>query len=125
MSIGRREEREMKVCATSQESALDGVRKDLLDRLCTLPVWLPPLRRRGLDILYLADLELEVLAGRGQQEKRLTREGRELLLAHGWPGNVRQLQNVIRCAVARSRGGTVLAPGLLLKCEEESEWVEA
>jgi psp operon transcriptional activator len=78
-------------------------RHDLLDRLAFDVITLPPLRERRTDILPLAEhfamrmtreLGREVFAG-------FTSQARELLLSYQWPGNIRQLKNVIERAVYR------------------------
>ncbi len=82
-------------------------RADLYYRLSVVELTLPPLRARGLDLLTLADAFLAE-AGRGA----LTPRSRKLLVEHHWPGNVRQLRNVIERAVALSEGGAIeIGPG--------------
>ena len=99
-----------------QEAVRDGhLREDLFYRLYVVPVELPPLRDRGEDILLLSRKFLEISA---EQEKRAFRTiaaaAEARLLAYGWPGNVRQLQNTIRNAVILNEGAilteTMLPP---------------
>jgi transcriptional regulator with GAF, ATPase, and Fis domain len=78
-------------------------REDLLHRLDVLSVVIPPLRERPADIDRLADHFLHQCAEKlGQPVKRLAPEARAALLRHPWPGNVRQLRNVIErtCVLA-------------------------
>lgn len=71
-------------------------REDLLYRLNAIEIQLPALRKRGPDILELADHILSFLARtHGTAAKRLSSEAKEQFLSYTWPGNVRQLQNVI------------------------------
>ncbi|MDQ7092211.1 sigma 54-interacting transcriptional regulator [Desulfosporosinus sp. PR] len=71
-------------------------REDLLYRLNAIEIQLPPLRLRGMDILDLAESMLHFLARtHGTPVKRLSPEARAQFLRYAWPGNVRQLQNVI------------------------------
>lgn len=71
-------------------------REDLLYRLSVLQVDVPPLRLRGGDIPVLIDSVLNSTAARlGRPVPRLTEAARQALCGYGWPGNVRQLQNVL------------------------------
>jgi two-component system repressor protein LuxO len=89
------------VCATNRDPLIevrDGrFRQDLFYRLNVLPITLPTLRERRDDILLLAE---NILAGYSREEKRAFRgfdpRAAAMLKAYPWPGNVRQLQNVIR-----------------------------
>jgi TyrR family helix-turn-helix protein len=76
-------------------------REDLFYRLNVLSVQVPPLRERGLDILLLANHFLfQSCAQIGGLANKLAKEAEAALLSTDWPGNVRQLQNVIFRAVA-------------------------
>jgi transcriptional regulator with PAS, ATPase and Fis domain len=79
-------------------------RKDLFYRIADLELTLPPLRERREDLRPLSDV---VLANLGT-EARLSRQAEALLLRHPFPGNVRELQSVLKRAVALSRGAHVL-----------------
>jgi transcriptional regulator with PAS, ATPase and Fis domain len=71
-------------------------REDLFYRLNVLPVMLPPLRERKNDIEVLASYFIEKF--NTQHRKKITGlapEAMELLKAHSWPGNIRELENVI------------------------------
>jgi PAS domain S-box-containing protein len=79
-------------------------REDLFYRLCVVPVELPPLRDRRSDIPLLADHFIKQLAGeQGRDEPRISPEVMDVLLTHDWPGNIRELQNVIRYLMVRCR----------------------
>jgi DNA-binding NtrC family response regulator len=81
------------------------VRADLFFRLSVFPLELPPLRERASDIPLLARHLLEGLAERHRLAvSELTAAGAELLAAQPWPGNVRQLANVLERA-------SILHPG--------------
>jgi transcriptional regulator with GAF, ATPase, and Fis domain len=85
-------------------------REDLFHRLDVLSVVLPPLRTRPGDLDQLVDHFLAECAKRlGQEVKRLAPEARTLLLRYAWPGNVRQLRNVLERACVLS-AGTVIVP---------------
>ena len=75
-------------------------RQDLYYRLSTFPIHIPPLRERKQDILLLAKFFLQKYAAMYQKNiKGFTDEAREYLNLHTWPGNVREIQNVIERAV--------------------------
>ena len=75
-------------------------RDDLYHRLDVLRLHLPPLRERGQDILSLAEQTIQRLCQRHRVPTRtLSAEGRQRLLAHAWPGNLRELQHEIERAV--------------------------
>jgi transcriptional regulator with GAF, ATPase, and Fis domain len=73
-------------------------REDLFYRLCVVPVTVPPLRRRPVDVRLLAQEFLAGAAPRGL-ELRWTDEALQKLEGYDWPGNVRQLRNVVRRAL--------------------------
>jgi two-component system NtrC family response regulator len=84
-------------------------RDDLYYRLNVVSVTIPPLRERKEDIPLLVDQFLRSLAGEGQG-KQVSREAMDLLLKHDYPGNVRELENLIHRAVVLARG-SVIATG--------------
>jgi len=80
-------------------------REDLYYRLNVIPVKLPPLRERRDDIPLLVQHFLQHFssdAGRGPLT--MSQEGMRRLMAYHWPGNVRQLENVIERSIAFSQG---------------------
>ncbi|MFJ4347751.1 sigma-54-dependent Fis family transcriptional regulator [Pseudomonas sp. NPDC089401] len=77
-------------------------REDLYYRLCGLRMRLPALRERS-DRRELIEALLAGLSG----ELRLSDDARHCLLSHAWPGNVRQLLNALRQAVALAEGGVI------------------
>jgi two-component system response regulator AtoC len=88
-------------------------RSDLMYRLNTLTVEVPPLRERGTDIVLLAGHFLTELASRyGKPELRLGTAAARRLQSHDWPGNVRELRNVMEQAVLHCTGRE-LPPDLL------------
>jgi two-component system, NtrC family, response regulator AtoC len=74
------------------------LRKDLFYRLSVFPIALPPLQERGRDVELLAEHFLGELNAAEGSAKRLTSGSRERLCGHGWPGNLRELKNVIQRA---------------------------
>jgi two-component system nitrogen regulation response regulator NtrX len=71
-------------------------RQDLYFRLSVIPVRVPALRDRALDIPELANHFLYLYCRRnGKKQKALTKESQALLQQYGWPGNVRELKNIM------------------------------
>ena len=89
--------RDLKAMITEQK-----FRDDLYYRLNLMPICIPPLRERGDDIRYFLDYFLRMYDPEGG--KRLSREVTEILCRYDWPGNVRQLENVIERMVILSDG---------------------
>ena len=84
-------------------------RADLFYRLNVLPLTLPPLRERRTDIPLLASFFVDRLSRQfGKQITGISQETMDLLSGYTWPGNIRELQNVIERAV-------VLCPGTVLR----------
>ena len=103
------------ICATNadiRQMVEDGnFRQDLLYRINTIEIHIPPLRERGNDIILLAEHFLNHYARKYKKEMHgLTREAKNKLLKYAWPGNVRELQHTIERAV-------ILGDGSMLKPE--------
>ena len=72
-------------------------REDLFYRLNTVPIKIPPLRERGEDIFLLfRKFAVDFAEKYRMPSIRLSNEAKDLLLSYSWPGNVRQLENVIK-----------------------------
>ncbi len=102
------------------EVAKGNFRSDLYYRLNVFPIFLPPLKERGPDILLLADFFIVKYAREfSKQVKRISTSGIDLLLAYHWPGNVRELENCIERAVLLADGESIearhLPPSLQMK----------
>jgi DNA-binding NtrC family response regulator len=79
-------------------------RQDLLYRINTIEIHIPPLRERGDDIVLLAEHFLHKYAHKYKKEiQGLTREAKQKLMKYPWPGNVRELQHAIERAVILSQ----------------------
>ncbi len=90
-------------------------RSDLYYRLGVATLVLPPLCQRPGDILPLARHFIDVYAKRlGLGYLKLTREAEQALLQYDWPGNIRELENVIHYGVIVSKGGLIHAEDLHL-----------
>jgi len=93
-------------------------REDLFYRISVIPIHIPPLRERKIDIPPLSELFLKRFTGRhGKNIKGFTPRALAKLLSHDWPGNVRELMNVIERAVILTRNeylDVVDLPGISL-----------
>jgi PAS domain S-box-containing protein len=87
-------------------------RRDLYYRLNVFPITVPPLRERAADVPLLVSFFLQRFAKKfGKPVKRVSEETMLRLAAYAWPGNIRELQNVIERAILLSPGDTLmLAP---------------
>src|SRR5437870_3327851 len=91
-------------------------REDLYYRLQVFDIRIAPLRERVSDILDLSEAFLdEIGASFGRPPAGLTRDAREALLNHDWPGNVRQLRNALERAAILCEGGLISARHLSLE----------
>ncbi|WP_044563745.1 sigma-54 dependent transcriptional regulator [Azospirillum sp. B4] len=105
------------VCATNRDPFAEvqagRFREDLFYRLQVISIELPPLRDRGDDILLIAR---EFLAKYTQEERKsftgFSDEAEEIMRTYAWPGNVRQLLNVVRNVVVLN-DGAVIQPFML------------
>ncbi len=94
-----------------QMAAQGHFREDLLFRLRSLSIHLPPLRQRPEDILELTSHHLRKIATRrGQAPLDFSPEFARLLMAYSWPGNVRELIHALERAVAAAGEGSELLP---------------
>ncbi len=105
------------IAATARDLELEvergAFRRDLLFRLNVVVLVLPPLRERKEDIPLLCTSFLAKLNDRfGKQLKQLSSEALTHLLRHDWPGNIRELQNVMERAVIYANGDAILAEHL-------------
>jgi len=93
--------------------ALGGFRQDLFYRVGGVTLNLPPLRRRGADVLLLAEHFRERQAGAsGKGSAGFSREAQALLTQYSWPGNVAELEAMVRLGVGRCSGRVVFAKDL-------------
>jgi len=80
----------------SEEIKAGRFREDLFFRLNVIPLWVPPLRERGNDVIRLAEHFISEFASEyGRRQKRLALEAQQAMRGYRWPGNVRELRNVI------------------------------
>ena len=105
------------IAATNQDlekAVADGrFREDLFYRINVIPIVLPPLRERREDIPLLAEHFLGKYAEQMQKPVTgISRPAMDLLMRHDWPGNIRELENVLERAVALEATPTVLMESL-------------
>jgi len=97
------------------EVAAGKFRQDVLFRLNTIEVALPPLRERREDIMLLANSFLRQHATRYRKEMTgFEEKARDQLMQHSWPGNVRELDHVIERAILMAQGQLVKSNDLRL-----------
>ncbi len=106
---------DIRVLATSnrdmaQEVREGGFREDLYYRLNVFPLQIPALRERPGDIVPLARHFLALHGGRMLRPARLAADAEAILAGHAWPGNVRQLENIMQRAL-------ILAPSEMIETE--------
>ena len=90
-------------------------RQDLLYRINTIELHIPPLRERGNDILLLADYFLNRYACKYKKKVGgITRDAKTKLKSYAWPGNVRELQHAIERAVILSDGSMLRSENFML-----------
>ncbi len=114
------------ISATSHDpikATSDGrVRRDLFYRLCVTEIQVPPLRDRGADVLLIAREKLrQATARKGGMLEKFAPEVQERFLAYQWPGNIRQLSNVIRNIVVLHGKGSARTITLNMLPEEISQ----
>ena len=104
---------DVRLISSSNRDLLDAIekkalREDLYYRLNVLPVHITPLRERPEDVPLLAKHFLDLVAeSEGGAKRRFSAAALERLVGHSWPGNVRQLRNVVHRAYVLSDGTAV------------------
>ena len=97
-------------------------RADLYYRLNVIPIFIPPLRKRTEDIIPLAKHFLEEVCQKNQIPlKQFSSKGEEKLLSHSWPGNIRELRNVIEYGVVMDYSDIIEAEHLFIDHKEPPE----
>jgi transcriptional regulator with PAS, ATPase and Fis domain len=102
------------ICATNknlENMVQEGLfREDLLYRINTIQIEVPPLRQRQNDVLVLADFFMQKYTSKyNKHSLKINQQAQEKLLRYTWPGNIRELQHTIEKAVILSEG-SVLKP---------------
>lgn len=99
-----------------QEEVKKGTfREDLYFRLNVIPIKVPPLRERTEDIPELVEHFFELFSLEyGQQRKTITPEATKILQKYSWPGNIRELKNILERLVIMTTSRTITESGLFL-----------
>ena len=101
-------------------------REDLFYRLSVFELYIPPLRDRGSDIELLVNYFLDHFRRQhGRQGLAFSPEAKQKLMGYAWPGNVRQLRNVIDSAVVMSEGSFILPGDLGLRDASSGDQFES
>ena len=82
-------------------------RKDLFYRLNIIPVHIPPLRERKADIVPLINTFINALNAEYDEQKRLSKDTYEKLYTYNWPGNIRELKNVMERVFVMCQDDTI------------------
>jgi DNA-binding NtrC family response regulator len=112
------------ICATNKNLSNmlnEGLfREDLLYRINTIQIELPPLRERGNDIITLAEFFLRKFIYKyNKPELKINHQALDKLLNYSWPGNIRELQNTIEKAVILSESTIIKPDDLYLRPASE------
>jgi transcriptional regulator with PAS, ATPase and Fis domain len=108
------------------ESVVKGnFRQDLLYRINTIEIHVPPLRERGQDIILLATHFIEKFAHKYKKDiHSLSSEAKTKIMNYAWPGNVRELQNVMERSVILSSDRIMKAGSITLQVGEKKKGIE-
>jgi len=98
-------------------------REELYYRLNVVPIYLPPLRERKDDIPLLLEHFLNIFNSRTNKNiLEITREAQQLLIEYDWPGNIRELENVVERMVVLAKGDKIDVediPNNIIKAKEK------
>ncbi len=108
------------ICATNknlEQMVAEGIfREDLLYRINTIQIEVPPLRERGNDILVLADFFLKKYSSKySKLGLKINQQAQDKLMKYTWPGNIRELQHTIEKAVILSEGNVLKAEDFFMR----------
>ncbi len=101
---------DVRVISATNRDLQDEVRRkkfrlDLFYRLCVAPITIPPLRERTSDIPLLANHFVNLfMADHVVKTPKISKKVIDILIRHNWPGNIRELQNVIQFSLMKSKG---------------------
>jgi two-component system nitrogen regulation response regulator NtrX len=98
-------------------------REDLLYRLNVIPIMVPPLRERRDDIPELVEYYLDHIALEcGQKPKKIAADGLAMIQAYDWPGNIRELRNVIERLVIMTPSNVITAKHIIIGGSARSDY---
>jgi two-component system nitrogen regulation response regulator NtrX len=119
---------DVRIIAATNKDLIEEVRKgnfreDLVYRLNVIPIVVPALRSRKEDIPALVEYFLEYFAAEyGQRPKKLTPEGSKMLEAYDWPGNIRELRNVIERLVIMTPSNIITPKNIVIVESPRSDY---
>jgi transcriptional regulator with PAS, ATPase and Fis domain len=115
---------EVRIISATNKNLKEAVKKgsfreDLYYRLNVIPIHMPPLRERKIDIPLLIERFLQEAAERyGRDPLKVSARAMSLLLDYQWPGNVRELQNAVQFAFVKCSDNTLAADDLPMELRE-------
>jgi two-component system nitrogen regulation response regulator NtrX len=106
-----------------EEVKKSNFREDLFYRLNVIPIQVPPLRERKDDIQSLVEYFLEYFALEyGQKPKKISTDGLKLFESYDWPGNIRELRNVIERIVIMTPSNTITPKNIVIGSSARSDY---
>ena len=111
---------DVRIIAATNKDLIEEVKKgnfreDLLYRLNVIPISVPPLRERKEDIPAIVEHFLSYFAVEyGQKPKTITEDGLKVLESYEWPGNIRELRNMIERLVIMTPSNTITAKNIMI-----------
>lgn len=107
----------------AEEVKKGNFREDLYFRLNVIPIKVPSLRERLEDIPELVDNFLDIFATEyGQQKKEITEDAVKMLQKHSWPGNIRELKNVLERLVIMTPSRTITSADMFMPDSPGSDY---
>jgi two-component system nitrogen regulation response regulator NtrX len=119
---------DVRIISATNKDLMDEVKKgnfreDLFYRLNVIPIIVPPLRERRDDIPALVEHFLDYFAVEyGQRPKRITPDGLAMIEAYDWPGNIRELRNVIERLVIMTSSNIITAKNIVIGGSTRSDY---
>lgn len=119
---------DVRIVAATNKDLIEEVKKgnfreDLLYRLNVIPIEVPPLRERKQDVQALVEYFIEYFAEEyGQKPKKITADGLKILEVYDWPGNIRELRNVIERLVIMTPSNTITAKNIIIGGAARSDY---
>lgn len=115
VGCGKLEKTDIRViCATNRDPVAEiksgRFREDLFYRLHVVPIFMPPLCQRGDDVIDIAHVLMRRYAEEEGKQFEVMEDAADVILKnYHWPGNIRQLQNIVRNAVVMNDGKVLMA----------------
>jgi formate hydrogenlyase transcriptional activator len=105
-----------------REVKKENFRRDLFYRLNVFPIYIPPLRERKEDIPTLVWSFVDEMGGKmGKRIEKIPQQSIDALQNHDWPGNIRELRNVVERAMILSNDTTLRIPPLSQRADTPAE----